>query len=602
MGKNKLLIYALFALFINLLLVQQLEQKEESINRLKVTYKAEKKAEILKNTINSYIFDAELLDVFLVKADHNEDFETVARELYSKHKSIKAVQLAPNGVIQYSYPYEENRDGMFDLFSDPKEKENVEYSRDTGKLMLTGPFELRQGGEGFIIRNPVYTTNADGSKFFWGFTTIVLDFDKLLKESKLVRLQGEAYNYQLTKDNFFNNTLESDLITKYGSLKSPVLVTFEIASEKWYLEVEPDSGWKDPFLQVMRYVFIVALTLFVLYSVEKILLKDKIKRELTEEQVLNKCISMLYQNDDINNSIAKLLEILCDYYRGDRSYIVEYENNGRAINITHEWCAKGIAPQIDKLSHIESDVISTWLPIFHERNGVRIESIEKELNHDSEEYLFFKEIGIHSITTSPLFDIQGELKGFIGVDNPKENVKNSDLIEKVSIFIADFIDKSELIKKLDILSFSDRLTGVKNYHAYADTLEVLKENTHCTLGVSFFDINGLKTVNDTYGHEKGDQLIIDCADFLKAHFEDKIYRIGGDEFILLYENIDENSFKEKIANFKAHLEKQEFRLSFGSQWYENCEDIEKKVKDVDQIMYREKFNYYLSQKEQSQPR
>ncbi len=597
MGKNKLLIYALFALFINLLLAQQLEQKEESINRLKVTYKAEKKAEILKSTISSYIFDTKLLEVFLVKADYHEDFKKVAHELYNKHKSIKAIQLAPNGIIEYSYPYEENKAGMFNLFSDPKEKKRVEHSRDTGKVMLVGPLELRQGGRGLIVRKPVYITNPEGSKLFWGFTTIVLDFDNLMEESKLERLQTENYNYQLTKDDFFNSTLDPTLITEHGTLNSPIMTTFEINGENWYLRVEPAAGWKDPYLQVMRYVFIILLTLFILYSIEKILLKDKIKRELTEEQVLNKCISMLYQNDDINNSISKLLKILCNYYEGDRSYIIEFETDTTTMNITHEWCAEGVNPQIGELNNINSDIIDTWLPVFHNRSGVRIESVKKELKHSSTEYQFFKEYGIHAIITSPLFDIQGKLKGFIGVDNPKENVKNSDLIEKVSIFIADFIDKSELIKKLDILSFSDRLTGVKNYHAYADTLEMLKKNSHHTLGVSFFDINGLKIVNDTHGHEKGDQLIINCADFLRVHFGNNIYRIGGDEFILLYENIDEGVFQEKIADFKAHLEKQDFRLSFGSRWYENSEDIEKKVKDVDQIMYREKFNYYLSQKE-----
>lgn len=92
------------------------------------------------------------------------------------------------------------------------------------------------------------------------------------------------------------------------------------------------------------------------------------------------------------------------------------------------------------------------------------------------------------------------------------------------------------------LAYSDGLTGVSNRTAYLEQLE--KYNNNDTIGIVFLDINNLKKINDTLGHEYGDELIITSANIIYNSFGlfGKVFRIGGDEFCVL---IDDNNVKSK---------------------------------------------------------
>lgn len=593
MDKKKILIFIVFALLVNLTLVYQLDKNERKINKLQGTYIAEKQIEVFKNIMDDYIYSTEALEILLLRNNYGgKDFERIAQGIYLRQDSIKGVQMAPEGVVKYSYPYEENKEGMVDLFKSPKRRTEVEYSRDTGKLTLTGPFSLRQGGEGMIIRNPIYQEDGVGNKKFWGFTILILNFEKLMDESRFQELADKGYNYRICKEKLIEDTYEYEMVQERGEMKDPLRIDFQVVESKWHIEIEPVAGWNDPVQKMTRYLFILGMMSFILYSLNKILLKKKIEKQLTEEQVLNKCISLLYQQGSLEDSISKLLEVLTMFYRGERAYIFEYSEG--VFHNTHKWSVESRGKEEKRFTDIRGDIIEWWIPIFNDKSGFRIGNIEKELDHTSSEYLFFKSKEINAIVTTPLFDRDGGIKGFIGIDNPRKNIKNSLLVEKVARFIGDFLERDELIKKLDILSFTDRLTGVKNYHAYAEALDSLKADPEESLGISYFDINGLKAVNDTQGHERGDQLIIACGEILKKHFGDRIYRIGGDEFVLLYRGIDSLRFEEEMAYFKSDLEGRPFNMSYGFRWYEDSRDIQKKVRDVDQLMYHEKFNYYMN--------
>lgn len=593
---NKIRVLLTFILVIfNIFLIHKLEESEIEVRKIEAKNFGEKQIEVYKNVMSDYIYNAEVFEILLMRDKYTEkEFEKIAKTMIEKSDVIRAIQLAPNGVIKQSYPFEENRAGMIDLFSNKRRNKEVEFSKETGKTTFTGPYDLFQGGKGMIIRNPMYIRNDKNEKVFWGFSIIILDYYKLIEESNFAELKKLNYNYQIIQDKFIEDTEAPKLLMKSGELTDPVVIEYEIIGQKRRLLMEPIKGWQSSFDRSKRVIIsLIAIILFI-YIAQKLIVKKKLEKLLTEEQILNECISMLYAHKDIDRSISKLLEILAKFYSGQRSYIFEYRNNNAIIQNTHEWCAKGVKSQINEFNNIESNII---LPFFNKSTAFRIENIEKDLDHKSLEYKFFKKYNINSVVIALLFDLEGNVNGFIGIDNPKSNIKNSALIEKISIFIAEFLMKEQMIKKLDLLSYSDRLTGVKNYHAYADKLEKLKLNLETTLGIAYFDINGLKKINDTLGHEKGDQLIIQCANFLKTYFGDSIFRIGGDEFVLIEEKIEKSAFNEIMMKFKEDLEHQEFNMSFGYSWYENSINLEEKIKSVDQLMYSEKFNYYSNKTE-----
>lgn len=104
---------------------------------------------------------------------------------------------------------------------------------------------------------------------------------------------------------------------------------------------------------------------------------------------------------------------------------------------------------------------------------------------------------------------------------------------------------SHLQKYIDYingLAYRDALTGVKNKTAYEDAVKRMEERMRIgrpEFAVAMFDINGLKYVNDKYGHDFGDILIRNCCQLLCQTFKHSpVYRIGGDEFVIILEGSD----------------------------------------------------------------
>ncbi len=156
---------------------------------------------------------------------------------------------------------------------------------------------------------------------------------------------------------------------------------------------------------------------------------------------------------------------------------------------------------------------------------------------------------------------------------------------------------------LRFLSYNDILTGTHNRACFEADLLQLENGINQQIGVFFFDVDGLKFVNDTLGHEFGDKLLRRTADFLKATFHDNsaIFRIGGDEFVILLQHTDEQALEQLYS--KIHLCLQELslqnnneelplHLSFGYAFGPNC-DIRNLCKEADGKMYREKISHSI---------
>ena len=109
------------------------------------------------------------------------------------------------------------------------------------------------------------------------------------------------------------------------------------------------------------------------------------------------------------------------------------------------------------------------------------------------------------------------------------------------------------------LAYKDTLTGVKNYNAYFEAEQDINERIENgelkEFGVLVFDVNGLKTMNDTYGHEAGDRLLQDaCRMICKTFKHSPVFRIGGDEFVALLEGQDYENRESLLHDFDSQVE------------------------------------------------
>lgn len=148
-----------------------------------------------------------------------------------------------------------------------------------------------------------------------------------------------------------------------------------------------------------------------------------------------------------------------------------------------------------------------------------------------------------------------------------------------------------IISELEI----DVLTGFKNRKAYYDEIERIEndqEQSTRPIGIIFADINGLKRINDSKGHEAGDHLITEIAKMIRDVFTDaNIYRLGGDEFVILSFEENEEIFAQK-QNILEQRWDENHSAALGSVWLEQAKDLEQHVALADQAMYRDKRHYY----------
>ncbi|MBS6952769.1 MAG: diguanylate cyclase [Enterocloster asparagiformis] len=110
------------------------------------------------------------------------------------------------------------------------------------------------------------------------------------------------------------------------------------------------------------------------------------------------------------------------------------------------------------------------------------------------------------------------------------------------------------INYINSLAYRDALTGVKNKAAYQDAERRLEEQMRRgrpEFAVVVLDINDLKHINDHFGHDFGDMLIIDaCKLICKSFAHSPVYRVGGDEFAVILEGADYENYQQLLENFK----------------------------------------------------
>ena len=123
------------------------------------------------------------------------------------------------------------------------------------------------------------------------------------------------------------------------------------------------------------------------------------------------------------------------------------------------------------------------------------------------------------------------------------------------------------------------------------------------MGIGYLDVNGLKDINDKYGHEFGDKVLIECARRMKVVFKDaNFYRIGGDEFVIICPGIDQEAFQALLRELKAQFRKDtNYQAAIGAQWMESIDNIGHIIAAADAHMYEDKRAFYHRHPESNSP-
>ena len=309
------------------------------------------------------------------------------------------------------------------------------------------------------------------------------------------------------------------------------------------------------------------------------------------ETILNECLHKVFSTPNAEESIDKMLQYIGKTFDCDRTYIFEF-NESRLASNTYEWCNRGVTPQKEFLQSIPYSAIEWWMTLFASQNVAIIPDLEDIRNTYPESYAILKPQGICSLAAGPITS-DGEIIGFIGVDNPDTTMLPliETFLNVIGYFTSTLLRRRELVRRLNDLSYHDQLTGALNRHALTEQYGDLPMSS---VGVIYCDITGLKEENDTFGHKSGDQLIYHCYEILKeVAGSSRIYRTGGDEFIVLCPECNEPKFQDIVSNLQKRIREDQHHIAIGYVWSDQQPlSLDKLISEADQVMYEDKRNYY----------
>ncbi len=167
------------------------------------------------------------------------------------------------------------------------------------------------------------------------------------------------------------------------------------------------------------------------------------------------------------------------------------------------------------------------------------------------------------------------------------------------VILTDITERKQLEEKLKGMSIFDSLTGLYNRNFFEEEMKRLSDGRHNPLGIIVCDLDGLKFINDTLGHQSGDQMLITIGDILRQNFRssDIIARIGGDEFAALLTETDPDVIEQMLQRLRQAVEDYNsadpelpLSLSMGHAVSEGgAPDMQVLFREADNRMYREKI-------------
>ena len=310
------------------------------------------------------------------------------------------------------------------------------------------------------------------------------------------------------------------------------------------------------------------------------------------ETILNECLQQIFSSASPEESLQSLLAYLGQTFSSSRAYVFEIFASRQMAANTYEWCRDGVEPQKQCLQEVALRSIDWWMDDFSKNETAVIEDLESIRTRYPETYALLKPQDIRSLAVGPI-TMDGQVIGFLGMDNPDVQMLTLlvPLLNVLGYFVVTLLKRRDLLRNLNDLSYHDQLTGALNRHALA---EQYRHTSMTSAGVIYCDITALKQINDSRGHEAGDQVICHCYKLIRSALDTPfIYRSGGDEFIALCPDCSQPEFQRKVRELRARISQDQYHIAVGYVWSdEQPLDFEKLVTQADRVMYQNKRDYY----------
>ncbi|HEV2896619.1 MAG TPA: EAL domain-containing protein [Pseudaminobacter sp.] len=457
-------------------------------------------------------------------------FASLARNLFAEGSQLNNIAGAPNLVISLMYPIKGNERAIgLDYRENEAQRESVFRARDTRRLVLAGPVELTQGGQGFIGRFPVYVPSAGNSDRFWGIVSAVIDVQRLYRDSGLLD-PDLPIEIALTGHDALGKTGARFYGREQVVEGNPVTATVILPSGSWQIAAVPKGGWNaiPPNAWVLRgLIFVAGALVIVPILIAGRLIEERQKhyrearRRETQLKKLSRRLELALEASQIGvwEHDLETNDLVWD----DRVNEIYGKPRDGAPRGYEDW-AGSIHP--DDLERATTDFDKAVSTGGRYSSDYRLVLPNGEIRHIRTRAIIYND----SNETPKMIGAEWDVTADVMLTRELERAKN--LAE------TRYAELEAAKARIEHNSLHDSLTGLPNRRYLDEILEhyaaaCVRGGGHAAL--LHIDLDRFKQINDTLGHAAGDAMLIHASQVLKSNVrpQDFVARIGGDEFVVV---------------------------------------------------------------------
>ena len=429
------------------------------------------------------------------------EFDALARALMSKSSSLHNLAAAPDFIIRFISPREGNERALgLDYRKVPDQWEQARAARDSGRMIVAGPLRLVQGWVGLVARVPVF---REGNGEFWGLVSAVMDLDGLMELAGAGVLGARLDLAVRGRD---GKGMQGDVFLGRQELFEPdaqaVFMNVSLPSGSWVLAAIPKGGWAagSPNAWVVHasvlLLVLVGCALRIQSSQSRLSLAESESRMRAMSQASHDALVMIDSDDRVTfwNPAAEVMfgyseaEVLGRSMHDIIVMPVQVETAKKAMA---RFARSGTGPVVGRVMEMEG--VRKWGEIFPVERSVAA------------------------------FQFRGR---WFAVGSMRD-ISARKLAER----------------RLSELATLDELTGLSNRRYFMEQAEAqLRQAVRYRQDFCFmmFDLDFFKTINDTFGHDIGDEVLRSVGRTLRQVMRgtDIFGRVGGEEFAVAMPETD----------------------------------------------------------------
>ncbi|MCF7925418.1 MAG: diguanylate cyclase [Candidatus Izimaplasma sp.] len=497
------------------------------------------------NAINSIVKVSESGDLT------QEKFASYVEEITNKNEKFYSISWAPDGVQTYSFPYDEEIIGH-NLYLDEREpvQDAILNAIGTGQTVVSGPYPARQNSDINILvfRCPIFYDDGE----LRGFVNIVIESENLFIPI-VTEASSNIYDYHVEDAN--GNILYG--INAVTSNKE--IIAFSANEFDWEIHLSLSNLYAANIYRtetIMIVAFFGSILLICVYAFLTI------KNMVNQSKILSdseKRYSTIYKDAPIGIALMDSI-------------------TGEFIDVNENY-AKICQRSIDELSQLN------WASITH----------PDDMELDSKNMKRLNEGIIDGFTIEKRYITPGNSIVWVKMKVKRLKYEKEHLTHFA--MIEDITQEKTYKNQLETKVITDALTNGYNRRFFEEKAkEFENDNMHLIL----IDINGLKLVNDAFGHINGDKVIIQTSEVIKDVFKNSfVFRIGGDEFAVIDHKLGISDLDEGIQKLRNDIEEINIKgmtisVSVGLSHKTPNKTFVETFTEAENYMYREKLNQVLS--------